>query len=138
MASKTVEYGRNWVLKITGGTVQIDNLTTNGYTQARDTRETTTKDSADDEETEVTIKRRTVPFGGLVTEASSSGNFAALQGLYTNGTVVTYKFGNTTAGTHYWSGSGRITKLDVEGQHDGNVTFTGEIRVTGSDTYGTN
>lgn len=118
--------------------MQVDNLRTNGYAQNRDTRDTTTKDSADYEESETTIKRTTIPFGGLVTEASSTGNFAALEGLMRNQTVITYRFGNTTAGTHYWSGSGRMTKLEVDGEYADNVTFTGEIKVTGPDTYGTN
>lgn len=138
MATKTTEYGKNWVLKIANGATQVDNLTTTGFTQARDVRDTTSKDSADEEESEVTIKHRTLPFSAWVTEATGAANIVTLQGLFDNGTVIVYRFGPTTPGTHYWTGSGRLTKLDLDGPFDGNVTLEGEIRPTGTVTYSVN
>lgn len=137
MASTTVEYGRNFIIKI--GNVQIGNLDSTGLSQSRATRDTTTKDSADDEEHEVTIKSRTIPFAGKFTESAvSGGGVATLQAAYDNGTVLAWRLGNTTPGTHYWSGSGRLTKYDFEAPYDNNVTFQGEVKVTGPVTFGTN
>lgn len=138
MATKTTEYGKNWVLKIVAGATQVDNLTTNGFTQARDVRDTTTKDSADDEESEVTIAHRTIPFSGYVSEAAAATSVVTLQGLYDNKNVTVFRFGPTAAGTHYWTGSARLTKLDIDGPHDGNVSLEGELRPTGPVTYSVN
>lgn len=138
MASKTVEYGRNWLLKITGGTVTIDNLLTSGLNQAVEQRNTTSKDSANDKEFVPTIKSRTFPFSGLTTEASGSGNKAALQGLYDNQSVITFAYGPTAQGTYKWTGSGYMTKLDFDAPHDNNVLFNGEIEATGLVTFAVN
>jgi predicted secreted protein len=137
MASTTVEYGRNFVLKI--GNVQIGNLDGNGLNQSRDTRDTTSKDSADYEEHEVTVKRGTIPFNGKFTEsAASGGGVITLQAAYENGTVLAWRLGNTTAGTHYWSGSGRLVKYDFDAPSEDNVVFEGEVKITGQWSMGTN
>ena len=138
MATKTTEYGKNWVVKIAAGVTTIDNLTSTGWTQSRDVRDTTTKDSADDEESEVTIRHRTLPFSGYLTEATGAASIVTLQGLLANGTIIVFRAGPTTAGTHYWTGSGRLIKLDWEGPFDNNVTLEGEIRPTGMVTYSVN
>lgn len=134
MATKTTVYGKTLTLTI-GGT-QIDNLLTNGLTQTRDTRETTTKDSNDEEEHRPTIKRRMLPFTGLYTEAATVGP-VDLQNAYDNGTVLSWVYGTGVGGTHKWSGSGTVTKLDFEAPHDGNVGFSGEIKPTGPVTFAT-
>lgn len=136
MATKTVKYGRPLTLRI--ATVQIDNLMTNSFSQSRDTRETTTKDSADNEESVGTIRRRTVSFTGLASEASAQGaGFVALQNAYDSDSFLSWKVGSGTGGDHFWSGSGTLVKLDFEAPHDGNVEFSGEIKVTGVVTFGT-
>lgn len=138
MASKTVEYGRNWLLKIAGGNTQIDNLLTTGLNQSTEQRNTTTKDSANSKEFVPTIMASTFPFTCLVTEASSSGNIAALQALRDNQSVIVFAYGPTANGTHKWTGSGYITKLDFDAPFDNNVVGNGEIESTGLVTYGTN
>lgn len=134
MATKTVKYGRLLTLRL-GGTA-LDNLMSNGLGQSRDTRETTTKDSADEEESLPTIKRRSISFSGLASESATVG-YEELQGWYDNGTTLSWKLGTGTGGDRFHSGSGHITKLDFEAPHDGNVAFTGEIKVTGVVTFGT-
>lgn len=137
MASSTVAYGRNLVLKIGG--VTIGNLDNSGLTQSRDSRETTTKDSADEEEVVPTIKRRNLPFSGKFTEtAAAGGGLVTLQAAYDNGTVLSWQLGETTPGTHKWTGSGFLLKYDIDAPFDGNVTFQGEIKPTGPITFGTN
>lgn len=135
MATKTTKYGRNLVLKING--TQIDNLLSNSFSQSRDTRETTTKDSADNEESVPTIMRRNISFTGLASEASTNGGFVTLQNAYEGGTTLSWVLDSSTGGDHKWSGSGHITKLDFDAPHDGNVGFSGEIKVTGVVTFGT-
>lgn len=136
MPTKTVKYGRNLTLKI-GGT-QIDNLQTNGLSQSRDTRETTTKDSSDNEESVGTIRRRSISFGGLASEASAAGaGFRAMQNAYDSDSFLTWEISSSTGGDSKWSGSGTLTKFDIESPFEGNVGFSGEIKVTGAVTFGT-
>ena len=119
-------------------TVQIDNLRTNSLSQTRDARETTTKDSADDEESVGTIRRRTIAFTGLASEASSAtSGFIALQNAYASDSFVSWKIGSATTGEKFWSGSGTITALNFEMPYDGNFEFSGTIKVTGVVTFGT-
>ena len=70
MATKTTKYGRTMTFKLAN--VQIENLRGKGLSQSRDTRETTTTDSSDDEESVPTIKRRTIPFDGLISDGATS------------------------------------------------------------------
>ncbi len=136
MATKTTKYGRLMTFKL--NTVQIENIRGKGLSQSRDTRETTTTDSADDEESVPTIKRRTIPFDGLLSDAATSGaGYIALQGFYDNGTTIAWEQAGPNGGDKKWSGSGHITKLDFDEPYDNNVTFTGELKVTGPVTFGT-
>lgn len=136
MATKTTRYGRLMVFKL--ATVTIENIRGKGLSQSRDTRETTTVDSTDEEESQPTIKRRTIPFDGLISDAATTGsNYIALQGAYDNGTTLAFEIASPTGGEKKWNGSGHITKLDFDMPYDGNVTFTGELKVTGTVTFGT-
>jgi predicted secreted protein len=136
MPTKTTIYGRNFNLKINA--VTIENIRAKGFTQARDTRETTTADSADNEESVATIMRRNVTFGGLASEGTTANaGFIALQGYYEAGDPVSWELSRTTGGTRKWSGSATLTKLDFDLPYDGNVEFTGELKVTGVVTFGT-
>lgn len=134
MATKSALYGRLLTLKIGG--VQIDNLLTNSLSQTRDTRDVTTKDSEDWEESQPTIRRKTIDFTGLTSQAATTG-YVELQNAYDNGTTGTWKYGTGLAGAKYWSGSGHIVKLDFQAPHDGNVEFSGSVKLTGVITFGT-
>ena len=135
MATKTTRYGRLMSLKIGG--VTIENLRTKSFTQARDTREVTTADSADNEESVATIMRRNISFGGLYSEGTTSGaGPIALQSAFEAGTPVVWSIEGSAGGDRKWSGSGTITKLDFEMPYDGNVDFNGELKPTGVVTFG--
>jgi len=136
MATKTTIYGRNFNIKI--NTVTIENVRAKDFTQARDTRETTTADSADNEESVATIMRRVLTFGGLASEAATTGaGFIALQGFFEAGDPISWELSRTTGGTRKWSGSATVTKLDFDSPYDGNVEFTCELKPTGVVTFGT-
>lgn len=136
MPTKTTKYGRLMTFKLAGTT--IENIRGKGFNQSRDTRETTTVDSADDEESQPTIKRRTIPFDGLVSDAATAGaGYIALQNAYDNGTTLSFEIAGPNGGDKKWSGSGHITKLDFGMPYDNNVEFTGELKVTGPVTFGT-
>lgn len=135
MPTKTTIYGRTFNLKVGG--VTMENIRAKGFTQARDTRETTTSDSADNEESVATIMRRGITFGGLASEGTTSNaGFIALQGYFEAGDPVTFELSRTTGGTRKWSGSATVTKLDFDMPYDGNVEFTGELKPTGVVTFG--
>jgi predicted secreted protein len=135
MPTKTTIYGRNFNLKI--NTVTIENVRAKGLTQARDTRETTTADSADNEESVATIMRRGLTFGFLASEGTTTGaGFIALQGFYEAGDPVAWELSRATGGTRKWSGSATLTKLDFDIPYDGNVEVSGELKPTGVVTFG--
>lgn len=136
MATKTTIYGRTFNLKIGG--VTLENVRSKGFTQSKDTREVTSADSNDDEESVGTIKRRNITFSGLASEGTTANaGFIALQGYYDGTEPVTWELSRTTGGTRKWSGSGTLTKLDFDAPYDGNVEFSGEIKPTGPVTFGT-
>lgn len=136
MPTKTTKYGRLMTFKL--ATVTIENIRGKSLSQSRDTRETTTVDSTDEEESVPTIKRRTIPFDGLISDGATSGaNYVAMQNAYDNGTTLAFEIASPTGGERKWNGSGHITKLDFDMPYDGNVTFTGELKVTGPVTFGT-
>jgi predicted secreted protein len=139
MPTKSVKYGRLLTLRfaLSGTPVQVDNLTTTAYNQSRDTRETTSKDSADNEESVGTIRRRTIPFTAFASEASTTGGFVYLQNAFDSDTFLSWKVGSGEAGAHFWSGSATLVKLDFSAPHDGNVECSGELKVTGAVTFGT-
>lgn len=136
MATKTTKYGRTMTFKI--GNVTIENIRGKGLNQSRDTRETTTTDSADFEESVPTIMRTGIPFDGLLSDGATSGaGYIALENAFQAGTTLAWEIAGPNGGDKKWSGSGHLTKLDFDMPYDNNVTFTGELKATGTITFGT-
>lgn len=134
MATKETLYGRLTVILKAG--VQIDNLLSTGLKQGTGTRNVTTKDSEDWDESRPTIQTTTMDFKGYASPQSVT-NFEALQNSKMNKTIEAWRFSTGVAGSKYWGGSGFITQLDFDAAHDGTLEFTGTIQVTGAVTFGT-
>lgn len=136
MATTSPAYGRLVTLKF-GGT-QIINLKASDLSQTRGSRDVTTKDSADDEESRPTIKGRTFGFSGLLPNGGPNALGPTLQTAYDGGTIGLCNYGSNLSGEANWSASGFLTGLNFKAPHDGNVEFDGTFKVTGVTTYSTN
>lgn len=132
MATTTPAYGKLIVLKFNG--TQVVNSTSNDLNQSRAMRDVTTKDSNDEKESRPTVKARTFSTNGLMPEAGVS----SFQTAFDNGTIGTWRFGDTTTGTPFWSGSGYLTALNFKAPFDGNVEYDLTVEVTGTVTASTN
>jgi hypothetical protein len=134
MATKDTLYGRLTV--VLKNNVQIDNLISTGLKQATGTRNVTTKDSNDMDESRPTIKSQTVDFKFYASNVSTA-NFEALQTSRDNKTIEVWKYSTGVSGSKYWSASGFITALDYDAAHDGTLEGTGTVQLTGDVTFGT-
>ncbi len=130
-------YGRLVTLKFQGTTIL--NLKATDLTQKRATRDVTTKDSNDDEESRPTIKSRAYSITALMPIAGpNSAGGPALQTAFDNGTIGVLNFGDNLTGSPNWSSSGYLTALDFGAPFDGNVEMKADFKVTGTVTFGTN
>ena len=137
MATTEPSYGRLSLLRRNG--TAITNLKSSGLSQPRATRDITSKDSNDEGEIRPTIKGpRSISFEVLITNAASGTHVgvAQFQDDYTNGNVIIWKEGSGVSGAPYWTGSGFLTKFDIEFPHDNSITGSGEIMTTGPVTFG--
>ena len=134
MATKNPAYGRLVTLKF-GGTA-ILNMKASDFTQTRATRDVTTKESSDNEESRPTIASRSFSFSGIMPNGgpNDSGG-AALQTAFDAGTIGTCLYGSGLAAEPSWSASGYLTSLNFKAPHDGSVDFDGAFKTTGVLTY---
>jgi len=133
MATTNPEYGKNIKIKI--GAIEIANLVSHSSNKSSDTRTVTTKDSNDWEEVRPTIKRMEIPFSGLYSKDSAYG-YSQLDAAWRAGTAITWREGSFVSGEPYETGTGYIVALDKEMPFDGNVEFSGTIKITGEATIG--
>ncbi len=134
MATTRPAYGRLVTLKFQGTTIL--NLRASDLSQKRGSRDVTSKDSNDDEESRPTIKARTFSFSGIMpTDGPNAVGGPALQTAYESGTIGTCLYSDNLSGSPSWSASGFLTSYDVKAPYDGNVEFSGEFKVTGVVTF---
>ena len=133
MSTLNPAYGRLVALKYNG--VRVLNLKSTDLSQTRATRDVTTKDSNDDEESRGTIKSRSFSFNGVMAQGGPNVGGVALQTAYDNGDIGTWFMGDGLSGSPSWAGSGTITALNFKAPYDGNVEFDGTVKVTGAVTF---
>ncbi len=132
MATERPAYGRLFAIKFNG--VRIINLKSSDLSQSKATRDVTTKQSNDNEESRGTIASRSFSFSGLMpgNGLGSSGG-AALDSAYTNGTIGMCEFTDENLS---WAASGILTALNFKNPYDGNVEFDGTLKLTGVVAFG--
>jgi len=98
--------GKLIVLQLGGYTVV--GQTTGSINFAADMLDATTKDSAGWKEFVAGEKNSNISVGGLYDPAAATGAEEIIAYLVA-GNSLTWRFGQTTAGSTYWTGSGLIT-----------------------------
>lgn len=73
----------------------------------------------------------TISVNGLYSEGEDNGAGGAFDKL-ANGTSVSFKFGQKSTGTDYFSGTGYIQGLTIEGAKNAASSYSFEIQVTGA------
>lgn len=121
--------GKLIVLQIGGYTVT--GQTTGSINFSADMLDATTKDSAGWKEFVAGEKNATISVGGLYDPAASTGAEEIIAYLFV-GSALTWKFGQLTAGSTYWEGSGLITSININGDKNTLSAYTVEIQNTGT------
>ncbi len=121
-------YGRRISIKFNG--VRILNLKGSDLSQSKGTRDATTKESNDQEESRGTITGRTFSFNGIM-PATGPNDVAgpALEDAFQFGTIGTCVYGDE--GAVNFSASGFLTALNFKVPYDGNVEIDGTFKITG-------
>ena len=123
--------GKLMVMQIDG--VTIAGQTTGSMSTNADMLDATTKDSAGWKEFLPGEKNVTFSVGGLYDPAAAEGSEEALAYLY-EGAVLTWRWGQTTSGGSYWTGSGYISSIDINGDKNTLSSYTIQIQNTGTPT----
>ena len=79
----------------------------------------------------------TIQVDGLYDQAATEGFSQAFADLVA-GTSVTWKYGETTSGTKFYTGSALISNVGISGDKNDAATYTCTLQITGAVTEGTN
>ncbi len=143
MAS-TVFNGTDLVLKVIGdgGTLEpLGHSTSCTLSITNDMPEATTKDSAGYAEVISGLRSFEISFDGLVDytdEAGSSKNVDFLITSINSRTKIDFSFGTAVSGDQLISGEGFISAIEVSGEMESTVTYSGTITGSGALTIATN
>ncbi len=122
-------YGRRVSIKFNG--VKILNLKGSDLSQNKGTRDATTKESNDQEESRGTITGRTFSFNGLMPVTGPNDVAGpALEDAFQFGTIGTCTYGDDDD-SYAFAASGYLTALNFKASHDGNVEMDGTFKITG-------
>jgi TP901-1 family phage major tail protein len=131
--------GTNLLLKIAadGQTpVVIGHSTTCSLSLSADLPEATTKDSNGFQEVIGGLKSGELSFEGLVSY-SDSNNVKEFSELLLNRTKVDWSLATTTSGDQILSGEAFFSSVEVSGEMESPVTYSGSLTVTGQIVSGT-
>ena len=118
--------------------LQFDNVaivgrTTGSMNSTADMLDATTADSAGWKEFVAGEKNLNLSVGGLYDPEAAEGVSEAIANLW-QGNVFTWKYGQTTAGGTYWTGSGLISSVAIQGDKNTLTSYTIEVQNTGTPT----
>ena len=135
MAS-TVYNGTNLILKVIadGGTLAaIGHTTSCTISLTNDMADATTKDSSGFSESIPGLISGEISFDGLMDYTDSNGG-TELAGFLLGRTKVDFSYGTATTGDTVYTGEGFLTGLEVTGEMESAVTYSGTIQITGTIT----
>jgi len=135
MAS-TVYNGTNLILKVIadGGTLAaIGHTTSCTISLTNDMADATTKDSSGFSESIPGLISGEISFDGLMDYTDSNGG-TELAGFLLGRTKVDFSYGTSTTGDTVYSGEGYLTGMEVTGEMESAVTYSGTIQITGTIT----
>lgn len=139
MAS-TVFNGTNLLLKVItdGGTLAtIAHTTSCSISFSNEVADATTKDSAGYSEIIPAVRSGEISFDGLVDYTDSAGG-DELAGYLLGRTKVDFSFGTAATGDTVYTGEGFVTSLEITGEMESAVSYSGTISITGAITTSTN
>jgi len=129
MATTGVFNGTNLLLKIGGTTV--GHTTSCSMSLSMDTPEATTKDSAGFSEYIGGVKGGEISFEGLIAYDDSFNAIQAADNL-------TCVFGTAETGDAIYTADGFLTSVEMSGEMEAAVTYSGSITITGAIVKSTN
>jgi predicted secreted protein len=135
MATTGVFNGTNLLLKIGGTTV--GHTTSCSMSLSMDTPEATTKDSAGFSEYIGGVKGGEISFEGLIAYDDSFNAIQAADNLL-NRTKLTCVFGTAETGDNIYTADGFLTSVEMSGEMEAAVTYSGSITITGAIVKSTN
>lgn len=139
MAS-TVFNGTNLLLKVItdGGTLAtIAHTTSCSISFSNEVADATTKDSAGYSEIIPAVRSGEISFDGLVDYTDAAGG-DELAGYLLGRTKVDFSFGTAATGDTVYTGEGYVTSLEITGEMESAVSYSGTISITGAITTSTN
>jgi len=118
--------------------LQFDNVaivgrTTGSMNTTADMLDATTADSQGWKEFVAGEKNLNLSVGGLYDPDAAEGVSEAWANL-TQGNTFTWKYGQTAAGQTYWTGTGLISSVNIQGDKNTLTSYSIEIQNTGTPT----
>lgn len=135
MATTGVFNGTNLLLKIEGTTV--GHTTSCSLSLSMDTPEATTKDSAGFSEYIGGVKGGEISFEGLIAYDDSSNAIEMADFLLAR-TQLTCVFGTAETGDAIYTAEAFLTSVEMSGEMEAAVTYSGSLTITGAITKSTN
>jgi len=139
MAS-TVYNGTNLILSVIadGGTLAaVGHTTSCTISLTNDMADATTKDSSGFSESIAGLISGEISFDGLMDYTDSNGG-TELAGFLLGRTKVDFSYGTSATGDTVYSGEGFLTGLEITGEMESAVTYSGTIQITGTITASVN
>ena len=139
MAS-TVYNGTNLILSVIadGGTLAaVGHTTSCTISLTNDMADATTKDSSGFSESIAGLISGEISFDGLMDYTDSNGG-TELAGFLLGRTKVDFSYGTSNSGDTVYSGEGFLTGLEITGEMESAVTYSGTIQITGTITASVN
>lgn len=139
MAS-TIFNGTNLLLKVIqdGGTLAtVAHTTSCSISFSNDVSDITTKDSAGYSEIIPAVRSAEISFDGLIDYTDSAGG-DELAGYLLGRTKVDVSFGTAATGDTVYTAEGYVTSIEITGDAETAVTYSGTIQITGSVTTSVN
>ena len=135
MATTGVFNGTNLLLKL-DGTI-IGHSTSCSMSLSMDTPEATTKDSNGFSEYIAGVKGGEISFEGLVDYSDSLNGVELFDSLIAR-TVLTCVFGTAESGDAIYTADGFLSSIEMSGEMESAVTYSGSITISGAITKSTN
>ena len=135
MAS-TVYNGTNLILSVIadGGTLAaIGHTTSCTISLTNDMADATTKDSSGFSESIPGLISGEISFDGLMDYTDSNGG-TELAGFLLGRTKVDFSYGTSSTGDTVYTGEGYLTGMEITGEMESAVTYSGTIQITGTIT----
>ena len=136
----SVTNGTNLILKVIGdgGTLAaVGHTTSCTISLSNDMADATTKDSSGFSESIAGLISGEISFDGLIDYTDSNGGTELANFLLAR-TKVDFSYGTINTGNTIYTGEGFLTGLEITGEMESAITYSGSIQITGTITASVN